>query len=184
MRLSILYLALSVSLVAAQAPITNPDQKDVVPDSYIVVYKAGVSTAEMQKHEVKVHRRATSVKKGIGRRFRLGKLSGYEVHITPSELEAVRKDPAVAYVEKNGIVKTSAPVASGSIGVVRGPAALRKRVLTQQVNAAWGLGRISSRTKGSNTYVYDTTAGGGVPVYIIDTGVYIEHEVGFWILHC
>ncbi|KAF2664033.1 cuticle-degrading protease from Paecilomyces Lilacinus [Microthyrium microscopicum] len=41
--------------------------------------------------------------------------------------------------------------------------------------APWGLGRISHRTKGSSTYLYDDTAGAGTCSYIIDTGIHTSH---------
>jgi hypothetical protein len=49
--------------------------------------------------------------------------------------------------------------------------------LTTQSGATWGLGRISHKAKGSTSYVYDTTAGSGSRVYVVDTGIYIEHSV-------
>lgn len=45
-----------------------------------------------------------------------------------------------------------------------------------QSNApSWGLARISSKTKGATDYVYDSTAGEGIVVYGVDTGIDIEH---------
>lgn len=48
---------------------------------------------------------------------------------------------------------------------------------THQYDAPWGLGRISHRENGSNSYVYDKSAGRGVCVYVIDTGIYVDHNV-------
>lgn len=48
--------------------------------------------------------------------------------------------------------------------------------LITQTGAPWGLGRISSRTNGTTTYVYDESAGDGTCAYIIDTGIYIGHS--------
>lgn len=48
-----------------------------------------------------------------------------------------------------------------------------------EINAPWGLSRISHRDKLNfgtfNKYVYATEGGEGVDVYVIDTGTYIEH---------
>jgi len=49
--------------------------------------------------------------------------------------------------------------------------------LTTQTGAPWGLGRISHKAKGSTSYVYDTTAGSGSRVYVVDTGIYTAHSV-------
>ncbi|KAH0586743.1 hypothetical protein H2248_007954 [Termitomyces sp. 'cryptogamus'] len=56
-------------------------------------------------------------------------------------------------------------------------------MVTTQTNATWGLARLSSVKKLANQnsnalnfqYLRETTAGLGVDVYVIDTGVYINH---------
>ncbi|WPH01167.1 subtilisin-like protein [Acrodontium crateriforme] len=48
--------------------------------------------------------------------------------------------------------------------------------LTSQSGAPYGLGRISHQQKGSTTYVYDDSAGAGTYSYIIDTGIYTQHN--------
>jgi subtilisin family serine protease len=40
---------------------------------------------------------------------------------------------------------------------------------------SWGLARISSKEPGATDYVYDSTAGQGIVVYGVDTGIDIEH---------
>lgn len=46
--------------------------------------------------------------------------------------------------------------------------------LTQE-DAPWGLARTSHAAKGADTYVYDDSAGEGTCVYMIDTGINIDH---------
>lgn len=46
-----------------------------------------------------------------------------------------------------------------------------------QAGVPWGLSRISSRTKGTTSYVYDSSAGEGTCSYVIDTGIYVNHTV-------
>ena len=48
--------------------------------------------------------------------------------------------------------------------------------LTTQSGSTWGLGRISHRNTGATSYIYDSTAGSGSTVYVVDTGIYIEHD--------
>lgn len=48
--------------------------------------------------------------------------------------------------------------------------------LVTQSSAPWGLGSISSRTRGANSYIYDNTAGRGTFSYIVDTGIRISHR--------
>lgn len=45
-----------------------------------------------------------------------------------------------------------------------------------QPNApSWGLGRISHRQRGNPDFVYDETAGAGITIYGVDTGIDIKH---------
>jgi len=48
---------------------------------------------------------------------------------------------------------------------------------SKQVNASWNLARVSSRSRplGRN-YFYDSSAGEGVVVYVVDTGINIKHK--------
>jgi cerevisin len=87
-----------------------------------------------------------------------GHINGYAGRFTPNVLDQIRRMPEVAYVEKDQIVRT----------------------LDTQRTAPWGLARISHRprlTLGTfNKYVYDNDGGEGVDVYVIDTGINIDHE--------
>ncbi|KAF7761567.1 hypothetical protein Agabi119p4_9559 [Agaricus bisporus var. burnettii] len=55
--------------------------------------------------------------------------------------------------------------------------------MTTQTNAPWGIARLSSTTKLKDqnpndltfSYTFDASAGAGVDIYIIDTGIFIEH---------
>ncbi len=48
--------------------------------------------------------------------------------------------------------------------------------LTSQSGATYGLGRVSHRSPGATSYVYDSTSGNGVTIYVVDTGVYTAHS--------
>lgn len=54
---------------------------------------------------------------------------------------------------------------------------MRATAVTTQSGAPWGLGRISHKAPGSTSYIYDTSAGSGSRVYVVDTGIYLEHSV-------
>lgn len=62
----------------------------------------------------------------------------------------------VAYVEADRVVTLDAAVTQSSV-------------------PSWGLARLSSTTTGATSYTYDSTAGQGVTVYIVDTGIYPTH---------
>jgi hypothetical protein len=80
-------------------------------------------------------------------------LNGFSASLNAGQLAALRQNPAVAYVEENGVVESAAT----------------------QSNATWGLDRIDQRDLPLNgTYVY-TPTGSGVHAYIIDTGILLAH---------
>jgi cerevisin len=47
--------------------------------------------------------------------------------------------------------------------------------MAKQDNVPWGLARLSSRERGNTSYVYDENAGEGTCVYIVDTGIDVNH---------
>lgn len=81
-------------------------------------------------------------------------LLGFAVEMSEAQALELSKDPRVATVEENGVV----------------------RVDVTQSGATWGLDRIDQRDLPlSTTYTYNAT-GSGVDAYIIDTGVRITHQ--------
>ncbi|KAJ3510822.1 hypothetical protein NLJ89_g4457 [Agrocybe chaxingu] len=88
-----------------------------------------------------------------------GHIDGYAGRFSESVIDQIRRMPEVAYVEKDQIVRTQDD--------------------TTQRSAPWGLARISHRPKLTfstfSRYVYDPSGGEGVDVYVVDTGINIQH---------
>ncbi|KAG6815572.1 hypothetical protein H0H87_000400 [Tephrocybe sp. NHM501043] len=88
-------------------------------------------------------------------------INGFAGVFTAEELEALRSHADVESIAEDGYVTVS----------------------VTQTNAPWGLSRLSATAKLSNQdpealnyqYTYDESAGRGVDIYIIDTGINIEH---------
>ncbi len=81
-------------------------------------------------------------------------LKGFAATLPAQALEAVRRNPNVAYVEQDGVV----------------------RATDIQSNATWGLDRIDQRDLPlTGTYAYNNT-GAGVTAYIIDSGIETSHS--------
>jgi len=151
--------------------IRNADATNVVKDSYIVVYNDDISSAQIASHVAQV---SASLSKraltGIGATYDMDFLKGYQVTADAAGIAEIAAKPEVsflshstnlssdilqvAYIEKDGIVKALD--------------------LTTQPSAPYGLGRISHKDP-SSSYVYDSTAGSGVTIYVVDTGVYVDH---------
>ncbi|KAK3376406.1 peptidase S8/S53 domain-containing protein [Lasiosphaeria ovina] len=161
---------LAIPLAVADAPVKNEgiSAEVVIPDKYIVKYKDNADPTKKKKHEQDVTAKAKKSKKGgVVENIDIDGLSGYVAEIPSSELKDLTSSPLVEYVEKDAVVNHTAVAAE--------PLSPEKRALVTQANAQWGLGRISHRGRGNSGYTYDTTAGLGVRVYVIDTGVKTTH---------
>ncbi|KAJ5037329.1 uncharacterized protein L3040_007505 [Drepanopeziza brunnea f. sp. 'multigermtubi'] len=151
------------AVFAAPAPapanlkIRNLEARDVVKDSYIVVYnpavEADIFEASIAEVSSLISKRA--VAGGIGAKYTIGDFKGYQITADTATLAEIAASPDVAYIEKDQKVYASA--------------------LTSQTGATWGLGRISHTLQDSTTYIYDSTAGSGTTVYVVDTGILTTH---------
>lgn len=170
-----------------EAPIfsTESQGRDIIPHSYIVVFKQGLSSDEINFHREWVmeenlnrakslfesnptHSFFTSAESqgfnpltNLLDQFSIGSyLSGYTGYLLDETVELIRKNPLVAFVEKDSVVQANE--------------------FAVQNGAPWGLARVSHRDSlnlGSfNKYLFDDDAGEGVTAYVIDTGVNVDHE--------
>ncbi|CAG7944942.1 unnamed protein product [Penicillium salamii] len=153
----------TLAVVDAGTLLTASKPDAVVPSSYIVVMNDDVSTAEFEVHRswaANVHNRLSRRKNGEtgpGKHFEINGLKGYTASFDEDTVKDIANDPAVKYIEPDMIVNATANVVQSSV-------------------PSWGLARISSKTSGATNYVYDSTAGQGVVIYGIDTGIEISHS--------
>ncbi|MFD5950976.1 S8 family peptidase [Streptomyces collinus] len=143
--------ALPAQATPAEGRVLAADSPTAIKDSYLVTLKksAGLKAASAAgKGLVKEY--GGSVDKTFGKA-----LNGYSATLSATEARRLAADPAVASVEQNQRVGLSAT----------------------QTNAPWGLDRIDQASLPlSGTYTYPDSAGSGVTVYVIDTGVRITHQ--------
>jgi len=129
---------------------------------YIVLYHDHTTLEQFNTH-LKSIGPSISIKYtyNIGDTFK-----GFAATLDRGTLEQLLGDPLIKNVEPDGIVK----ILENSCGE------------TQQNVPSWGIARVSQKgrvpTGGiRNDYFYDTiTSGEGVDVYILDTGIYIQHN--------
>ncbi|KAL2174084.1 serine protease [Thermothelomyces heterothallicus CBS 202.75] len=176
MELITIFLCLATLITfpvtSAVAPIRNDRVLDelVVPDTYIVKYKNGIDTLGRNKHENDVNSRARKgSRRGILGRFDVAGLRGYVAQLSALDLDTLASFDLIDYIEKDTVVKAAAVAAYPQRA---------KRATVEQVNAPWGLARISHRSRGQtdSSYYYSNTAGSGTHVYVIDSGIRVSHE--------
>ncbi|KAF7879206.1 hypothetical protein EAF04_000404 [Stromatinia cepivora] len=156
--------AVFAPVFAAPAAVPHPKikiptaAKEIVADSYIVVYNTDI-TAEVTASHVDfvnsiVAKRDNAV--SVGATYKIKDFAGYHISADEATIVEIANKPEVAYIEKDQKVYAS--------------------TLTTQTGATWGLGRISHRAKSTTSYIYDSTTGSGTTVYVVDTGVYAAHS--------
>ncbi|KAI1654502.1 subtilisin-like protein [Daldinia decipiens] len=146
--LALLPLALAApSKRDTPALVIKPRGAQLVDGKYIVKMKAGTKAESIQSSIQSVASDADFV-------YNTDKFKGFASSLSEEELEALRNNADVDYIEQDAIVTIKAT----------------------QENADWGLARLSSSEPGSTTYTYDDSAGEGTCAYIIDTGIEVDHE--------
>ncbi|KAJ3492039.1 hypothetical protein NLI96_g318 [Meripilus lineatus] len=92
-----------------------------------------------------------------------GLLHGFAGKFSEKTLSVLRSSPDVEYIAEDGIVTAFSVVT--------------------QTNAPWGIARLSQDARLANqnsnalnfTYRYESVAGAGADIYVVDTGVYTAH---------
>lgn len=88
-------------------------------------------------------------------------VNGYAANLDDDALRTLRASPDVESIGEDGVVS----------------------IKVTETNAPWGIARLSSTsaisgsdTANSYTYTYNSAAGSGVDIYVIDTGIYTSHS--------
>ncbi|KAF9942849.1 hypothetical protein BGZ67_009943 [Mortierella alpina] len=147
-------LAAVLAIVQA-APLINNGGKPIA-DSYIVILKDG-NTAESFKtkfDDIAKRQNGRGRKSTINRAY--SKVAGFSATVNQAALKEILAAPEVDFVEQDAIV------------TIQG---------AQSSPPSWGLPRVSQRDLDNNAdYLYNDAAGEGVTAYVVDTGVYVDHN--------
>ncbi|KAJ2852738.1 proteinase B [Coemansia brasiliensis] len=153
--------------VVGDAPLLASYEAENIPDNYIVVLKDSSKpvkqildghfswlTTDIQEANA---RAPSSHDANRVNHIYSDAMVGYAGRFEPEILDRIRKSDDVDYVERDSVVYA----------------------LETQKNAPWGLARISHRQPlgfGTfNKYVHEPSGGEGITVYVVDTGINIEH---------
>jgi len=165
-------LAFLVVLIAADriAPLLHAENKDVIPGSYIVVLNQGLHVLDRDAHISELENRilATNAEESeVSHRYNIGTFIGFAAKLNKQMLTEQLAHPNVLYVEADQVM---------SINYQQDKEARAPLATATQTGATWGLSRIwHNDLPVGTTYVYNTGAGNGVDVYVIDTGILTTH---------
>jgi len=161
---ALVVVCLSLTLVAANAPLLGADAKAVIPGQYLVVFHRNSTVAIRDFHVAELVSTRFTTNDKIRHIFDIGTLIGYSATLSKETLAAELAHPNVRYIEADQVVTINDEVAADT-------------ATTQTGVLAWGIDRIDSADlKLDNTYTYWSSGGTGVTVYIIDTGILLTHQ--------
>ncbi|KXJ96263.1 subtilisin-like serine protease precursor [Microdochium bolleyi] len=149
-------LSLVLPLVAAAparratpAPLLRPrGDAPIIEGKYIVKMADKVGIAAVDEAMTQFQADAEHVYNAPG-------FKGFSGALSPEELENLRNNPDVEFIEHDAEVNAYAYVT--------------------QTGATWGITRVSHRSRTATGYTYDSSAGEGTCSYIIDTGIETSH---------
>lgn len=143
-----------------QTVITPAQDAQVIPGRYIVVFKSAAGLAKMRATQADLE---TGFSAKIDHVYSAA-LTGFAGELSDAALNALRKNPDVALIEPDRVVKLD-PEQVDAINAIN----------TSQTGATWGIDRIDQASLPLNsTYTYNFT-GAGVHAYVIDTGIRRTH---------
>ena len=135
-------------------------------DGHIVVLRHGSTRQDLAGHVERVQEfaLARSYKLNVTHRYHIGRnFTGYAAHMDAELVAIVGELSDVRYVERNSMVYAS------------GLAKPNVECVTQE-KAEWGLVRTSERERQlDGRYIHEPESGENVFVYVVDTGIYLEH---------
>lgn len=152
MKYMLWFFHLSITFTFAMLHKNEPDGvPKIKADEYVFVLKRDISANT--KHEFEVSLPITPSKIfSIGTAFHCY----FFDHINNTVMNYISSLPGVSYVEPNRVFKATA---------------------IQKNPPSWGLKRIWNRNLPLlDEYVYSDNAGNGVDVYVIDSGIYVDHN--------
>lgn len=140
------------------ASLLSAENAQEIADHYIIVFKQDTKEADMLTHMSLINEYTAAGDNAnmneIRHVYNLT-MKGYSARLDSDLLDQVRSSSVVDYVERDQVVNA----------------------YEVQEDAPWGLARTSSRSKlgSKRDYYYHANAGEGICVYVIDTGIYVNH---------
>ncbi|PNS16193.1 Subtilisin-like protease [Sphaceloma murrayae] len=152
MHLSILlFSTLAVAVPFAHDLLPRSAEPSIIPGSYIITLRNHTSSVAsfLASHSFLSSRIPD-------RTYEIDSFRGFSMLLSATEASTLTQHPVIRSVEPDMLIPAHA--------------------LTTQSSPSWGLPKLSQGPSSpSRTYTYDTSAGAGTCVYVIDTGVAVSH---------
>jgi aqualysin 1 len=132
-----------------RAPLLGADAANAIPGQYIVVFKPGADAASQGAAQARLSARGRS---RVARSFQV--IPAFAAELDAADVDELRDDPNVAYVEQDQVVTLNATFPS----------------------PADGTDRVDQRQGRDGQYDDFGCNGSGVDVYIVDTGIRSTHN--------
>ena len=151
------------------APVIGLDHENLVPDRYIVVYKKGIDqdSAITSAREI-IEKYGGKIRVVFDNSFH-----GFSAELPEQTLAEIRRDENIDYILVSHYIELD--------DEFKPDIDQEEKVSANafSLNMPWGLDRIDqvdSVQYGDDRYYYPESAGEGVHVYVIDSGIYTDHE--------
>jgi subtilisin family serine protease len=159
MNFHLLLIVVLVSVATAKLPIVDFDSPVKIDGQYIVIYHDNTTSNDMTRH---IKQMAINEDNEVTHVYNINdEFKGFSAKLDDASVQQLQDDPLV----KELYADITVSIDANSCG-------------SSQANApSWGLGRTSCYGSNLRTaYYYDqNTAGSGVNVYVIDTGILTTH---------
>jgi len=158
--LTFVAICVSLSLVAATAPLLNHNLANNIPDQYIVVFHKNATVQIRDLHVAElVAKRFSHESEKILHVYDIGNFVGYSAILSKATLAQELEHHNVRFIEADQVVTLNAD-----------------NTITQ-TPATWGIARVDERARETAlAYSYFESAGAGVVAYVIDTGILLTHN--------
>ncbi|KAF3762140.1 putative serine endopeptidase [Cryphonectria parasitica EP155] len=156
-----------LNTLTLRVPIANPTAKNIIQNSYIVVYNESCSDDEVVAHQA--HWTVTMARRNIGKRSNIGDrfLSTTVKTFSIGTVRAMALDAD----DQSAIEINQAD----EVAFIESDTQMHIETLITQDDATTGLARLSASQPGGLNYSYDDSAGEGITVFVIDTGIMTNH---------
>jgi oryzin len=203
--LALRFSLVAIPAVLALDPRTYALDEEVVPGRYIVTLKDGADSATVDSHvawAANVHSRLSRRdERGVNKVWRKN-FKGYSGEFSNDTIDEILQsddvcpDIAVHLLRPISAISIRSRFPCVTLTVLQvvaiepvtliaparaAPASSEQSEIIRQTNATWGLGSISHKSSStddppSDEYLYHKSAGEGMWAYVIDSGIYIEHN--------